>query len=239
MRAASEANRAILLAVARALRGVDPSLTFVGGCATGLLVTSVQAQDIRPTRDVDVVAAITSLPDYHRLEQALRGIGFVHDVDGPTCRWRWRDITVDVMPSTGVLGFANRWFPLALETAREVALADDCVIRLIAAPVFIATKLEAFRGRGGEDYLASADLEDIVTVVDGRAELVDEAAAAADHLRRYLADELAQLLASPRFRDALHAHLAADDASQARATIVVERFERLASLAEIGDGVTG
>lgn len=69
MRTASEANRAILLAVARALRGIEPSLVFVGGCATGLLLTSVQAQDVRPTRDVDVVAAIASLPDYHWLER--------------------------------------------------------------------------------------------------------------------------------------------------------------------------
>lgn len=135
------------------------------------------------------------------------------------------------MPSTGVLGFANRWFPLALETAREMALADDCTIRLIAAPVFVASKLEAFHGRGGVDYLASADLEDIVTVVDGRAELLDEAATAPQPLRRYLAAECARLLAARGFRDAIHAHLGPDAASQARATIVVERFARLASLA--------
>lgn len=208
----------------------DPRLTFVGGCATGLLVTSAQAQDIRPTRDVDVVAAITSLSDYHRLEKTLRDNGFAHDPDGPTCRWCWRDITVDVMPSTAVLGFANRWFPLTLETAHDVSLAPDCVIRLIAAPVFVATKLEAFRDRGSEDYLASADLEDIVTVVDGRAELLDEASAFPDELRRYLAAECTRLLGARNFRDSIAAHLGGDPASQARSTLVLERFERLSRL---------
>ncbi|MDX2170447.1 MAG: hypothetical protein SF182_25470 [Deltaproteobacteria bacterium] len=230
MKAASAANRAILVAVARALDGIDPRLTFVGGCATGLLVTSAQAQDIRPTRDVDVVAAITSLADYHRLEQTLRDIGFVHDRDGPTCRWAWRDITVDVMPSTAVLGFTNRWFPLALETACEVSLAADCTIRLIAAPVFVATKLEAFRDRGADDYTASADLEDVVTVVDGRAELLDEAAAFPDELRQYLAAECARLLALRSFRDSIAAHLSGDPASQARAAMVLERFNQLSQL---------
>lgn len=44
--------------------------------------------------------------------------------------------------------------------------------------MFIATKLEAFADRGGGDFLASHDLEDITTVTDGRPELTDEAAAA-------------------------------------------------------------
>jgi len=40
-------------------------------------------------------------------------------------------------------------------------------------PLFIATKLEAFRGRGGGDVVTSHDLEDIVMVIDGRPELVE------------------------------------------------------------------
>jgi hypothetical protein len=37
---------------------------------------------------------------------------------------------------------------------------------------FVATKFEAFHGRGNNDHLASHDLEDIITVVDGRPELM-------------------------------------------------------------------
>lgn len=43
-----------------------------------------------------------------------------------------------------------------------------------AAPYFCATKLEAFGGRGKNDYLASHDLEDLITVVDGRPELLED-----------------------------------------------------------------
>jgi len=32
----------------------------------------------------------------------------------------------------------------------------------------LATKLEAFRGRGKGDHLLSRDLEDVVTLIDGK-----------------------------------------------------------------------
>ncbi len=47
-----------------------------------------------------------------------------------------------------------------------------------SAPCFLATKFEAFYSRGGGDYLLSKDIEDILAVVDGRLELIEE-------LRRY------------------------------------------------------
>ena len=49
-------------------------------------------------------------------------------------------------------------------------------MRIVTPPLFIATKLEAFHGRGANDIAASHDLEDIVTLVDGRPEIVPEIA---------------------------------------------------------------
>src|SRR5439155_22920310 len=49
--------------------------------------------------------------------------------------------------------------------AREIALRDDLSIRLVTAPYFIATKYEAFIGRGRGDYLASHDFEDLMAVI--------------------------------------------------------------------------
>jgi len=45
---------------------------------------------------------------------------------------------------------------------------------MVLAPYFLATKLEAFDGRGKGDYLSSHDIEDIVAVLDGRPEILDE-----------------------------------------------------------------
>jgi hypothetical protein len=97
-------------------------------------------------------------------------------------------------------------------------------IRSITAPLFLATKLEAFKGRGGRDYFASHDLEDLLAVIDGRPELVEEVRAAPNELRSYLALEFGALLRAPRFLDALAGHLLPDAASQSRIPMLLERI---------------
>lgn len=58
--------------------------------------------------------------------------------------------------------------PEAVHTAVTRVLPSGTSIRLISAPVLIATKLEAFADRGHGDFLAGHDLEDITTIADGR-----------------------------------------------------------------------
>ena len=68
-----------------------------------------------------------------------------------------------------ILGFSNRWYQAAIETAQERELEKGRLIKIVTAPLFCATKLEAFRGRGSGDYFASHDLEDVVSVIDKEA----------------------------------------------------------------------
>ena len=229
----NDPNRLILSLVARGLGDLRESLVFVGGCATGLLVTVIRAQVIRPTDDVDMVVQAATSREYHKVEASLEARGFVHDMsdDAPICRWRYQGIAVDLMPTeAGALGFNNRWYPLAVESAQWVKLDDDLAIRLITAPVFIATKFEAFKGRGNGDFLMSHDLEDIITVVDGRAVLSEEVLQTTDELREYLAHKFRELLASSAFLDALAGHLPGDSASQARLPGLVSKLHILAQL---------
>jgi len=51
---------------------------------------------------------------------------------------------------------------------------------LVTAVYFCASKIEAFADRGKNDFPASRDLEDLIAVVDGRAELVGEIEAAGE-----------------------------------------------------------
>jgi hypothetical protein len=144
------------------------------------------------------------------------------------CRWRHGALVLDVMPTVPeILGFSNRWYPLAVETATRVELPDAGVIRLISAPAFVATKVEAFDGRGQGDHLMSHDLEDVVVLVDGRATLPDELAAAPTHLRNWVARRLGDLLADRRFTDCLGAFLPPDAASQARLPALIVRLRLL------------
>jgi hypothetical protein len=113
------------------------------------------------------------------------------------------------------------------------------VTDVAAAPVratrdvvlFLATKLEAFRGRGGGDLLASHDLEDIITVIDGRHELLDDVRASASQLRSYIAHEIGVLLQNSEFNQALPGHLAGDETSQARVPLIKGRLRQLSLVA--------
>ena len=103
-----------------------------------------------------------------------------------------------------------------MRTAAEVHLRGGLTLRAITAPCFLGTKIEAFRGRGRGDYFASHDLEDFITVVDGRTSLLDEVAAASVELRRFVGEAVGALFAEPRFLDALPGYLLQDEANQAR-----------------------
>jgi predicted nucleotidyltransferase len=222
------ANTALLEETVRILGDVADELVFIGGCATGLLVTSVRAQGVRVTTDVDVVAEVTSILEYHALEQRIAAKGFQPDPE-VICRWRVGDVQLDVMPSgPNVLGFQNRWYPLAMATAVPTTLPGGRRIQLVTGPLFLATKLEAFRDRGAGDYLASHDIEDIVTVVDGRPELLADVAASNNEIREYLQLQMAELLANDAFLSAVAGHLPGDPASQARVPLILERLRELA-----------
>jgi hypothetical protein len=98
---------------------------------------------------------------------------------------------------------------------------------LISPPAFLGTKLEAFHGRGGGDFLASHDLEDIITLVDGRPELSKEVLRASRQLREYLAAQILALLQNENFIEAIPAHLPGDAASQSRLPELVRRLRAL------------
>jgi hypothetical protein len=220
----SNPNLAILELVAHALGPVCDDVVFVGGCATGLLLTQARPDRIRITEDLDIVAQALTVHDYHAIEARVRAQGFSNDMrpDAPICRWVYKNVTLDVMPTVkDILGFANRWYPLAIATAQLVTLPSGKSIKLISAPVFIATKLEAFKDRGKDasgqpDFLGSHDLEDIITVTDRRPELIDECRAMPAELRDYLAKEFSALFANADFETTIAGHLPGDAASQTR-----------------------
>lgn len=224
-------NVALVEAVARALGTMNERVVYVGGCAVGLLITDAARPPVRATQDVDLLVEVTTRAAYYKLSDELRSAGFAEDQSNVICRWRLGNLKIDVMPTAqDVLGFSNRWYPMAVQEAQATALPSGRVIRLIAPPLLLATKIEAFYGRGAGDFLASHDMEDIVTLIDGRAELVEEALTAAAELRDYLREEIDDLLGNPGFLASLPGHLGRSADEQARLSIVIARFRPIAGL---------
>lgn len=197
----------------------------------GLLITDPAQPAIRPTEDVDLLAQVMALTGYHALGQELRSRGFLPDMrpEAPICRWRVDEVTVDVMPTRSeILGFSNRWYPLAAATARPATLPSGRTVQIISPAAFVATKLEAFAGRGQGDHLFSHDLGDIISLVDGRESLLVELEGADAALRHYVGAAITQLLGIRAFRDALPGHLPGDSASQARLPELIDKLHRIA-----------
>jgi predicted nucleotidyltransferase len=148
--------------------------------------------------------------------------------DDVNCRMRLGDLKVDFMPDDeDILGYSNRWYAKGLELAQDYSLADDLTIKLLTPPFFVATKLEAYLGRGNDDPLASHDLEDILNLVDGREELVAEIEATDEDVREYIADQISRLLEHRDFDYAVQGITRGD---KDRESLIFERLEALKAM---------
>jgi hypothetical protein len=221
-----------LIASAELLRPLLGDLVFLGGAVAGLLVPDAGAGAPRATLDVDAITEISSYAEYAAFGERLRALGFSEDTTegAPLCRWVQQALILDVMPlDEKILGFSNRWYRAAMDAAIKHELLPDLEVRVVTAPYFLATKMEAFLGRGKGDFFASHDLEDLIFIIDGRSTIVEDVQAEMSSLRKYLSTQTNKLLAKPAFIDALPGYLLPDAASQARVGTVIRRLEAISS----------
>jgi hypothetical protein len=204
-------------------------IVFVGGVTLGLLVTDKAAAPIRSTDDVDVIAEILTYVDYIAFSERLRKAQFTEDTSEEplTCRWFHGNLKLDVLAlSKEVLGYTNLWYKSALDHAVPFVLPSGQPIRMITAPYFLGTKMEAFRGRGQMDFLASHDLEDFIAVIDGRSTILKEVADSPGDVCEYLTEAATSLLSESRFLDAVPGFVL----DYGRVPLILERLNQLSRL---------
>lgn len=222
-------NIELLSGMAHAMGPLCEQVVFVGGCATGLLISQPLVADARATEDVDAIVEVASLVGYHALADQLMARGFKQTMadNTPPFRWFWQGMQLDLVPlDERVLGFANRWYRPGFEAAVLATLPTGLVLRHLSAPYFVATKLEAFKDRGNNDVYLSHDLEDIITVVDGRDELLTELAAAPSEVRHFIAQHFQAVLEHTDFSNVLPGIVS----QSTRAGLVLQRFSDIAKL---------
>lgn len=220
------AIRAIHLAIAKARRD---RFVFIGGGLVPLLLTDPAAAPARPTKDVDVVFSVSTLGEYSYIRQDLLNAGFQDDItlDKPACALFFGDWRVDFLCSSpGIIDAGNPWFTAVMEDPVQEKL-DDVMIWRASTPSWIATKLEAWfsRGRlasGAPDYYHQ-DIEDIIAVVDGRVECVEEIAEGTEAVGVFLRQTFGMLVSNPDFQSALPGHTG----GHARAEIVLRRLREV------------
>ena len=130
-----------------------------------------------------------------------------------------------------VLGFSNAWYEAALDQAVAYGVSAELVIRIPPPPVFLATKWAAYEGRGRGDPMGSHDLEDIIAVVAGRPEILDEVKVAPLDVRRYVANSTSRFLTDPTARGVIAGALPDAWHDPALLRGVEERFRAIAAIA--------
>ncbi|MDP1803140.1 MAG: nucleotidyl transferase AbiEii/AbiGii toxin family protein [Bacteroidota bacterium] len=201
-------NTVRIKAVAKALKELNEKVVFVGG-ATISLYPDRPVLEVRPTDDVDVIIEIVNYVDRTELEAKLRSIGFSPDIEsGVICRYQIQGIIVDIMPTDDAsIGFKNIWYPKGFEKAINYELEKNFTIKILSAPYFLATKLEAFKGRGKNDGRTSSDFEDIIYVLENRQTIWDEINNAEEGLKNYLRKEFTRLLNNPHILEWIDGHV--------------------------------
>ena len=226
---------ALQLQVAAELLGpVLDEVVFIGGATVHLWLTEPGAPPARATEDVDVICEVATRAEYYRLGERLRERGLEEAAGEPIlCRWRSAEprLVLDVMPTDpAILGFSNPWYEEAISSAANIALDSGAEILATTPVLLVATKLCAWKARGGGDLLRSLDVHDVLTLLDGRLELTDEIASAPSTLRTYIEGELTELRTEPYFDYAVEGATAGyGPLGSVRARVVHERLDVLLS----------
>ncbi len=227
----ASSNLAMLQIVAKKLGELNEDVVYVGGCATALLVNDPLAMDVRTTLDVDCIIDVISLLQYQKFERKLRKKGFKNaSQDNVICRWLCDEIILDVMPTDEkIFGFGNRWYKEALQNSVTHEISSGILIKSVTAPYFIATKIEAFKSRGNSDLLTSHDFEDIITIIAGRKEIVEEIKNANASLKKHLQLTFQTIVKDDQFERVLPGHLNEGPLSvvMQRTKMVIERIKNI------------
>lgn len=226
---------ALQLEVAAAVLGpLLDEVVFVGGATVHLWITDPGAPPVRATDDVDVICEVTSRTDYCRLGDRLRDRGLQEAIDEPViCRWRSAEprLVIDVMTTDPeILGFSNERYGQTISTAATVTLDSGATLKAATPAMLAATKLCARLGRGDGDLLRSLDIHDLLTLINGRSELIDELQAAPPEIRAYVGEELRAIRKEPYFDYAVDSALAGyGPTANERARLITSRIDATVS----------
>lgn len=216
--------------VASGLDDLNESVVYVGGVVAELYVSDPAATDIRPTMDVDCVTELASYKKFNELGELLRKKGFQNDQTqgAPICRWIYQGETVDIMPDDeGVIGFSNKWYHPAIAKKEPRTLLDGTVIYVFPITYYVATKLEALAGRGGNDLRTSHDFEDIIYILNSCLDFIECFLNEKDEaLKRYLKEKMAMLISRSNIMEEIECALPIGEDD--RADYIFEVIEEIA-----------
>ena len=220
-------NKSVIKTVAEGLGELNQRVVYVGGAVVSMYINDPAADDVRPTKDIDISLEIASLTELEEIRQDLKKKGFSQTADEDViCRFRYRDIKVDVM-STREIGWApaNIWFEEGFKF-KEPVMVDEQQIFILPLPYFLASKFTAYHNRGGKDSRTSHDFEDITYILDNQSELVEIVTGARGKVLVFLKVEFKAIIASPRMKEAILGNLFPTTQTE-RLNLIIEKLKAI------------
>ncbi len=181
-----------LINVALGLKELREKVVFVGGAVINLYNDDLASEEIRPTEDIDMTLKLGNYFEWTTIQERLSELEFFPDPFGHAiCSYRFKGIPIDIMPAEdSAIGDSNSWYAPGFKDLKTVIIGNNISIQILSAPYFLATKFEAFKNRGFNDYRGSHDFEDIIFVLDNRTTLVNEILYAEKEVKSYLKKEI-------------------------------------------------
>lgn len=200
-----------LLRLEKVAAGLDNLLNhviFIGGTVLELYATDASAPEIRSSREIDCLLNVETAGEFLAWETHLEAKGF-RKIQQPQPErhiqhWRFEDIRMTFsFPDIATPSTFNRWYQEGIFHANTHMLPSGKTIRIFTPPYVIATKIEAFLHRGGNDFRLSEDFEDIVYLLDNRPEIRQEVCVAYYQVRDYIRTHFERFLASGDLEEGL------------------------------------
>jgi hypothetical protein len=222
-------NIALVAQVATGLKELKEKMVFVGGAVISLYTDDSAADEIRPTGDIDMTINLLNYADWTKMQERLYDLGFSPDPNGHAiCSYLYKGISIDIMPSEdGHLGPSNKWYKIGFNNLWTAKVENE-KIKLLSAPCFLATKFEAFNGRGN-DYRTSHDFEDIIYVLDNRTTILEEIENDQNEIKLFIKSEFEKVYRNPNFEEIISVQLHPFMLEE-RLPLIIEKIEQIIAI---------
>ncbi|WP_111710150.1 nucleotidyl transferase AbiEii/AbiGii toxin family protein [Lutibacter citreus] len=201
-------NRIATKKIASALVGLNQNVVYVGGAVVSLYINDPSADDVRPTKDIDISMEIANVGELEAIREEIQERGFYQSYeDNVICRFRYEDIMVDLM-ATKEVGWApaNPWFLPGYQHLITFDI-DGVEIQCLSLPYYLATKFSAFYDRGSKDPRTSKDFEDIVYLFNYVTTLKEQVLQSDELVKSYLMTCFIDILKDGVKQEAILGHL--------------------------------
>ena len=202
-------NLALVAQVAKGLKELKDKMVFIGGAVISLYTDGPSADEIRPTSDIDMTINLANYAEWAKMQERLAELKFYPDPQGQSiCSYKYHDIAIDIMPAEdSSIGISNKWYKPGIKNLQKVQLEENVDIKILPAPYFLATKLEAFKDRGKNDFYGSHDFEDIIYLIDNRTRIVCEILEADEEVKQFIKRELTAIKNNKQSDEILAMHI--------------------------------